>query len=283
MVSAKQLAELRSWIKRWRQADERIAFVPTMGNLHDGHLALCDRARKLADRVVVSIFVNPLQFGANEDFDQYPRTLAEDQAKLSARGVDLLFLPEDSLVYPQGKALSTQVSVPELSDQLCGAHRPGHFTGVATVVSKLLNMVQPDVAVFGEKDRQQLQIIRQMVADLFMDVQIEGAPIVREADGLAMSSRNGYLTGQEREKAPLLYQCLQQMRRDLLQGATIAQVEQSAVKMLENDGFVVDYVAICREQDLKPAQDGVDKALVLLLAANLGKTRLIDNLAVTLQ
>jgi pantoate--beta-alanine ligase len=250
-----------------------------MGNLHAGHLALVAEARRLAERVVVSIFVNPLQFGPQEDFGAYPRTLARDQELLAGAGTDLLFAPSVEVVYPRGQADQTRVEVPGISDILCGASRPGHFVGVATVVCKLFNMVQPDLAVFGEKDYQQLLVIRRMTLDLSLPVVIQGLATVREADGLAMSSRNGYLTAQERARAPTLYLTLQRCAEWLRQGLDIAAVEGLAGEEITAAGFGPDYVSVRRATDLGLPQVG-DRELVILAAARLGRARLIDNLRV---
>jgi pantoate--beta-alanine ligase len=266
---------LRTLIHTWKVAGERIAFVPTMGNLHAGHCQLVTAAKQHADKVVVSIFVNPTQFGAGEDFDSYPRTEAQDTEKLEAIDADVLFLPSVAEMYsPNAK---TVVSVAGLSDLYCGASRVGHFDGVATVVCKLFNMVQPDVAVFGLKDFQQLAVIRTMVNDLNMPVDIIGIDTVREASGLAMSSRNGYLTPAEHQLAPMLYQSLCTAREAIVAGLDYISVEKQALSTLQNAGFQPDYFHICRSVDLVPAQQG-DTELVLLVAAKLGKTRLIDNL-----
>lgn len=278
MDIVKTVSELRSAIKAWRQMGESVAFVPTMGNLHDGHIKLVTEAKKQANRVVVSIFVNPSQFGPGEDFDSYPRTEAEDQAKLTAAGADVLFLPAVTDMYaPDAK---TNVSVSGLSTIYCGAARPGHFDGVATVVCKLFNMVQPDVALFGRKDFQQLAVIRTMVRDLNIPVDIIGVETVREPSGLAMSSRNGYLSAQEKQIASQLYQTLCVARDAVLAGQSFAEIEQQALNALQAAGFKLkpDYFAICRSDDLAKA-DSQDKQLVILVAARLGKTRLIDNIA----
>jgi len=275
MHTVSTLADLRTTINAWKTAGERIAFVPTMGNLHAGHCRLVEVAKTKANRVVVSIFVNPTQFGIGEDFDSYPRTEELDQAKLRTLGTDLLFLPSVAEMYtPETK---TVVSVQGLSDIHCGASRVGHFDGVATVVCKLFNRVQPDVAVFGRKDFQQLAVIQTMVKDLDMPIEIIGVDTVRETDGLAMSSRNGYLTPEQRQTAPMLYQTLCQAKTEILAGYDYRIVEQHAITTLQQAGFQVDYVQICRSSDLIPAQID-DKELVLLAAAKLGKTRLIDNL-----
>lgn len=269
------VSELRDAIRAWRSAGQSVALVPTMGNLHAGHLQLVNEAQKKADRVVVSVFVNPTQFGIGEDFESYPRTEREDQQKLDAAGADLLFLPAVSEVYaPDAK---TVVSVTGLSEQYCGAFRPGHFDGVATVVCKLFNIVQPDVALFGLKDFQQLTVIRTMVRDLNIPVEIVGVETVREASGLAMSSRNGYLTAEEKTVAAKLYQALCNARDAVLAGQrSYQEIESRALLFLQESGFQPDYFSVCRMSDLKRAGED-DVELVLLTAAKLGKTRLIDN------
>lgn len=274
------LKELRAVLRGYRQQDKRIGLVPTMGNLHEGHLALVAHARQAADVVVTSIFVNPMQFGASEDLDSYPRTLQEDQDKLQAAGNTLIFAPSAEEVYPEGLANQTQVVVPDVSDGHCGASRPGHFEGVATVVTMLFNMVQPDLAVFGEKDFQQLAVIRKLTRDLFIPVEIIGAPTVREDDGLAKSSRNGYLSQDERTRAPVIHQTLQQTAGALMQGATdYAELEQQALTALTRAGLRPDYFNIANSLTLKPAQPG-DTQLTILAAAFLGTTRLIDNVSI---
>lgn len=278
MLTQTTLSELRESIARWRTGGQKIAFVPTMGNLHAGHLDLMAEARRRADRVVASIFVNPMQFGAGEDFDAYPRTLEADKSKLIDAGVDLLFAPSASIIYPKGADQQTRVEVPGISDVLCGASRPGHFVGVATVVCKLFNMVQPDLAVFGEKDFQQLMLIRRMVADLAIPIEIVGKSTVRESDGLAMSSRNGYLSVEERAKAPQLYRTLQATAAALQDGnRDYNGLEAEAEKALQDAGFRPDYYAIRRAEDLEMPQE-TEENLVILAAAYLGTTRLIDNL-----
>ncbi|MDH5229123.1 MAG: pantoate--beta-alanine ligase [Gammaproteobacteria bacterium] len=284
MITAKNPTEIRSWIKRWHAGSQRIAFVPTMGNLHEGHLALCQHAKTLAERVVVSIYVNPMQFGPNEDFAAYPRTLEADQKALTRAGVDLLFNPDDKVMYPRGKEASAQIIVPELSDILCGQSRPGHFAGVATVVAKFFNIVQADLAIFGEKDFQQLQIIRRMVADLFIPMQIEGFETQRQDDGLALSSRNSYLSDSEQQIAPLLYQTLLMTRDKIIAGTReYSRLEVEAMRQLGAAGFEPEYFSIRNVGDLKSAQADVDTDLVILVAARLGKTRLIDNIRLELQ
>jgi pantoate--beta-alanine ligase len=274
---------LRERRAAWRRAGHRVALVPTMGNLHAGHLALVQAAAARADRVVATVFVNPLQFGAGEDLGSYPRTLERDAAMLREAGCDLLFAPSEAEVYPKGRSGQTFVEVPALSEELCGASRPGHFRGVATVVAKLFNMVQPDVALFGEKDFQQLLVIRRMTADLDLPVEIVAVPTVREADGLAMSSRNGYLTPAERAIAPELHRTLVAAASRLENGAAIGEVEQAAMGRLESAGFVPDYVSVrCRSDLAHPSQEGSvppGGALVILAAARLGRARLIDNIA----
>jgi pantoate--beta-alanine ligase len=249
-----------------------------MGNLHSGHAALVTKAAQRADFVVASIFVNPLQFGANEDLDKYPRTLAADQQRLLDAGCHLLFAPTVEEMYPDGMAVQTRVSVPSLSEGLCGASRPGHFEGVATVVSKLFNMVQPDLAVFGEKDYQQLAVIRAMVRDLNMPIQIIGEPTVRAEDGLALSSRNGYLTPEQRSTAPVVYRTLKQIGEALGRGQAdfAALLEQGKANLIAA-GLRPDYLEVRHAVNLRPATFG-DRDVVILVAAYLGNTRLIDNL-----
>lgn len=270
------VAELRHALKAWRLAGQRIALVPTMGNLHAGHLALVTAAQQQADRVVVSIFVNPTQFGVGEDFDSYPRTEHEDRQKLNAVGADLLFQPAASEVYSTDA--KTIVSVANLSACYCGAARPGHFDGVATIVCKLFNMVQPDIALFGLKDFQQLTVIRTLVRDLNIPVDIVGVATVRESSGLAMSSRNGYLTEQEKIVAAKLYQSLSIARDAILAGQQpYREIERQALLFLQQSGFQPDYFSVCSARDLKKAGEE-DNELVLLVAARLHKTRLIDNI-----
>ncbi len=276
------ISELRQQRRAWVLAGERVAFVPTMGNLHAGHIKLVTEARRVAERVVVSIFVNPLQFEANEDLDAYPHTPEADQAKLREAGADLLFLPVEAEVYPNGREGVTHVEVPGISDILCGASRPGHFRGVATVVAKLFNMVQPELALFGEKDFQQLSVLRCMVRDLNIPLEVIGVPTEREADGLAMSSRNGYLTEEERAVAPALYQALSAVAGKLYVGRhDFATIEAEAAAQLEAKGLRPDYISIRHAVDLEPAEAG-HKQLVVLAAAYLGRARLIDNLLISL-
>jgi pantoate--beta-alanine ligase len=282
MITEHSVAGLRQRIKRWRDIQQRVALVPTMGNLHAGHLALVKHARRHAERVVVSIFVNPMQFGPKEDFGAYPRTPDADRLQLAAGGADLLFMPEVDEVYPAGVDAVTRVEVPGLSGVLDGASRPGHFTGVATVVTKLFNMVQPDVAIFGEKDYQQLLVIRRMAADLCLPIEIVGHATVRESDGLAMSSRNQYLTRSERGQAPLLQHVLQETAAALRGGSRdFAALQRQAVQRLDAGGFRSDYVEIRQADTLAPVAEG-DQRFIVLGAAWLGKARLIDNVAVDL-
>lgn len=269
---------LRARVAGWRAAGERIVLVPTMGALHAGHLALMAEARALGDRVVASIFVNPTQFGPNEDFSRYPRDLEADLALLAEAGVDVAYLPGIETMYPPG--FSTRIEVGELSEGLCGAFRPGHFSGVATVVTKLVNQVGPDVALFGEKDYQQLQVITRAMRDLDIAVEIRGAPTSREADGLALSSRNRYLTPQERAIAPRLQGVLARSAEVLAAGGPAAGLVQDAIAELEAAGFTpVQYLALCDAETLAPVER-VTRPARLLAAAYLGRTRLIDNVAV---
>ncbi len=272
------IGELRQQLHHWRMAGERIVFVPTMGNLHRGHLRLVEQARDHGQRVVVSIFVNPMQFNDKDDFAAYPNTLVQDCAKLTEAGVDALFLPSVEVIYPDGYQQSSQVVVPGLSDILCGEHRPGHFIGVTTVVAKLFNIVLPDVALFGEKDFQQLMIIRRMVDELYFPVEIVGVATARESDGLAMSSRNGYLNAEERQQAPLLYRVLEQAKSQLLLGSESSLViETQAIQALQEGGFIPEYFSVRSRKDLSKAE-GNAQDLVIVAAAWLGRARLIDNI-----
>ena len=271
------LAALRERVRGWKRAGLRVGFVPTMGNLHAGHYSLVTLARRHADRVVSSVFVNPTQFGPNEDFTRYPRTPDADTAGLAAAGCDALWLPDVESMYPFGVELAAKVQVPGVSAVLEGAFRPGHFDGVCTVVSRLFNQVLPDVAVFGNKDYQQLAVIRQMVADLQFPIDIIGGEIVREANGLAMSSRNQYLSDVERATAAAIHRTLLAMRAGILAGMPRVRVEAEANAALRDAGFVPDYAAVRRPDFSEPA-DGEGGARVALIAARLGRTRLIDNL-----
>ena len=275
--TARTVSDLRARLAKWRKVGESVALVPTMGALHEGHLSLVELAKSKADHVVVSIFVNPIQFGPREDFNLYPRDEAGDLVKLAKAGADLVFAPEVAEMYPQG--FSTQVRVGDLTEDLCGAARPNHFDGVATVVAKLLLQCAPDLAVFGEKDYQQLLVIRRLVRDLNVPVEIVPGPIVREKDGLALSSRNAYLSPSERKTAPLLYQTISAVAADLAQGRGCDDAVVAARFKLDAAGFRVDYVAVRDPDTLKPLSGPVKRARVLA-AAYLGKTRLIDNVPV---
>lgn len=278
MHTVSTAAELRARIAEWRRAGSRVAFVPTMGNLHNGHFSLVSLARTRADRVVASVFVNPTQFGPREDFASYPRTLVQDQAGLAGHGCDLLFAPEATEIYPFGATQTVRVEVPGLSDILDGAARPGHFVGVATVVTKLFNLVQPDIAVFGQKDFQQLLVIQRMSKDLRVPIEIVGAPTQREPNGLAMSSRNQYLTTEERERASIIYRTLVRMREALQGGAAHAQIQSHAHAELEAAGLLPDYAVLRRAEDLSQPDPAERRGLIALIAARLGRARLIDNL-----
>ncbi len=265
-----------------RANGQTIAFVPTMGNLHEGHLNLVRKARKLCDIVVVSIFVNPLQFGPNEDLDSYPRTLAADKEKLFAEGVQMLYAPVAEEIYPQGMAAQTLVHVPDLGDTLCGSSRPGHFDGVTTIVNKLFNIVRPDVAVFGEKDFQQLSIVRRMARDLCMPLKIVGVETSRDEDGLARSSRNGFLTAEQRRIAPILHQTLNSCREAIACGFdNFLQLESHARMQLLQAGFEPDYFAIRDASSLQAVTEDTEE-IAILAAARLGTTRLIDNVRLAL-
>ncbi|MDO6563916.1 pantoate--beta-alanine ligase [Amphritea sp. 1_MG-2023] len=282
MKTIHSIAELRETLGAERRAGKRIGFVPTMGNLHTGHIQLIHQANNNADITVASIFVNPLQFGENEDLDAYPRTLEADQEKLELANCDYLFAPTIKEIYPNGQVIQTQIEVPGISDMHCGATRPGHFRGVATVVCKLFGIVQPDVAIFGEKDFQQLLVIRRMAEDLFLPVEIQGSPIVRAQSNLALSSRNAYLTAEELAIAPILNQTIRTTidqiaagRRDYL------TLQEEAQVALEQAGFKRDYYCISKRDNLHQA-DSNDTELVLIAAAYLGKARLIDNMMLDL-
>lgn len=288
MQQVTEISKLRAILKTWRREGQSVAFVPTMGNLHAGHLKLIETARAFSDRVVVSIFVNPLQFSPGEDFENYPRTLDEDNRKLSQAAVDVLFAPSVDIVYPMGlpnsknrnRPIATQVSVPGLNRILCGAFRPGHFDGVTTVVAKLFNLVQPDMAVFGKKDYQQWVLIQRMVEDLNFPVKILGVDTVREPGGLALSSRNQYLSEDEKNIAPLLYRTLSEVVDAIRQGRTdYAHLQSEAMVRLERAGFQPEYVEIRHADDLSVAKVG-NRKLVVLAAARLEGARLIDNLEI---
>ena len=274
--------QLRSAVSRDRSKGKTIAFVPTMGNLHEGHIQLVRKARQVADIVVVSIFVNPLQFGANEDLSNYPRTLAADKEKLFAEGINYLLFPDVEEIYPHGIDQQTLVVVPDLSDTLCGANRPGHFAGVATVVNKLFQIVQPDIAIFGKKDFQQLAIIEKMVQDLCMPIEVLGVETARDVDGLALSSRNGYLTDEERSIAPALHQILLDCRKAIACGFdSYQELESHCIEALKSAGFQPDYFSVRDAATLREVTHSTEQ-IVILAAAQLGKPRLIDNVTLTL-
>jgi pantoate--beta-alanine ligase len=274
------IAAVRERVQRWRREGLRVAFVPTMGNLHPGHVSLIEAARRHGERFVASIFVNPMQFGPNEDWAQYPRTPREDERMLAGAGCSLMFMPDVAEIYPHGSERATRIEVPQLSRILDGEFRPGHFEGVSTIVAKLFHIVEPDVAIFGEKDYQQLTVIRRMVADLCMPVEIVGAPTMRDADGLAMSSRNRYLTPAERALAPRIFETLQTAANRVRTGdADFASIERAGFATLESAGFRPDYFSVRKAEDLSPATPQAHE-LVILTAARIGKARLIDNVQV---
>ena len=281
MLTLQTREELAAQLAEWRHEGDHIALVPTMGNLHKGHIELVRRAREHAERVLVSIYVNPTQFGANEDFDEYPRTLERDMRRLKSAGADAAFVPDDETMYPFGIEKATIVSVPGLTEHFCGASRPGHFDGVTTVVARLFAMIAPDVAVFGQKDYQQQLVIRHMTADLSLPVRIITVPTVREDDGLALSSRNSYLTDEERAVAPALYAALTTIGDELQTGKrNFSELEQAASQQLAAAGFEPEYVAIRRAENLEMPDRDCDE-LVILAAGRLGKARLLDNIVVT--
>ncbi len=271
------VAELREQVTQWKRQGLRVGFVPTMGNLHAGHFALVELAKQHSDKVIASIFVNPTQFGPNEDYARYPRTESNDINGLFEHGCEGIFLPSADEMYPFGIKNYVQMHVPGITDILCGAYRPGHFNGVATVVARLFNMVQPDCAVFGRKDYQQLQVVRYMAREMSFPVEIISAPTLREASGLAMSSRNQYLSAEERVIASSIYQTLLEMKHAYITGKPLEHIEQEAHAKLENAGFEVDYIDIL-SAELGKASRARNSARVALIAARLGRTRLIDNL-----
>lgn len=281
MITVHSVKELRAQVKAARSHGHSIGFVPTMGNLHDGHISLVNQAKARTDFVVASIFVNPLQFNDKSDLERYPRTLAADQALLQAAKCDLLFAPDVDEMYPAGQSEQSTVHVPVVSEGLCGGSRPGHFDGVSTVVTKLFNMVQADLAFFGQKDFQQVAVIRKMVADLNLPIQIVSVPTMRANDGLALSSRNGYLTVEERALAPALYQTLNEIAADFRAQKDLNASLEAARLRLNQHGFNTDYLEVRRSQDLTPATLA-DTQIVILGAAFLGKARLIDNLELVL-
>ncbi|MBB5207007.1 pantoate--beta-alanine ligase [Chiayiivirga flava] len=278
MRIVERVEDLREAVRGWRRQGESIGFVPTMGNLHAGHHALVDAAKRRCARVVASVFVNPTQFGPNEDYARYPRTPDDDEAGLRAHACDLLFRPGVAEMYPFGTAACVRVHVPGLTDELDGAARPGHFDGVATVVLRLFNMVQPDLAAFGAKDFQQLQVIRYLVRELSLPVEILPLPTQRDHDGLALSSRNRFLDAQARAAAPAIHATLQRMREAWRAGRAVPAIEADAVAALRGSGFAPDYAAIRRAADLAPPRADERRGLVALIAARIGGTRLIDNL-----
>jgi len=280
MLICRTFAEIRDAVGEWRRSGESVVFVPTLGNLHDGHLQLVELGARHGNRVVVSIFVNQLQFGRNEDYALYPRTLDADVEKLRSVGASALFCPSDAEVYPNGIEQQTTVTVPTMTDILCGATRPGHFTGVTTIVTKLFNIVQPDKAVFGIKDFQQLAVVRRMVQDLCLPIEIIEAPVARADDGLALSSRNGYLNARERAIAPALYRTLLGVREAIAAGERdYALLEARAHLGLLEAGMRPDYFSVRAAKTLEPASPE-DRDLAILAAAWLGRTRLIDNVTI---
>ena len=282
MDQTTDITELRQYVQHWKDHGQSIAFIPTMGNLHAGHIALIEKGQSLCDHALCSIFVNPMQFGPNEDFNHYPRTLDGDIEQLEASGCDLLYLPTASDLYPQGLDNISQVQVTDLTADYEGAHRPGHFAGVATVVLKLFNIVKPDISVFGKKDFQQYRVISKMVEDLNLDVQIIGQETTREASGLAISSRNQYLDEAQTSQAALIYQLLQQSAQLINAGERdFKLIEEQALTALDQAGFKTDYFSICNAETLAPASEG-DRDLVILVTAAIGPTRLLDNIEVSL-
>ena len=282
MYQATSFIELRQYVQRWKEHGQSIAFIPTMGNLHAGHMSLIEKGQSLCDRSICSIFVNPMQFGPNEDWDHYPRTLESDIDLLETSGCDLVYLPAASELYPDGLDKISQVQVTDLTENYEGAHRPGHFTGVATVVLKLFNIVKPDVSVFGKKDYQQYRVISKMVEDLNLEVQIIGQETTREASGLATSSRNQYLDQAQTETAAMIYQLLQQTAQKIGQGERdFEMLQQSAIDTLDGAGFKTDYFCICNAETLLAATAD-DREIVILVTAAMGPTRLLDNIEVSL-
>ena len=282
MEQANSVTELRHYVQHWKDHGQSIAFIPTMGNLHAGHLSLIEKGQSLCDRSICSIFVNPMQFGPNEDWDHYPRTLQRDIELLEGVGCDLVYLPTASELYPEGLDKISHVDVTDLTDRYEGAHRPGHFTGVATVVLKLFNIVRPDVSVFGKKDYQQYRVILKMVRDFNLDVSIVGQETTRDESGLAISSRNQYLDAAQAEKAALIYRTLQSVARQIEGGARdFAAIERQAIATLDGAGFKTDYFAVCNAETLSPATAD-DRDLVILVTAALAATRLLDNIEISL-
>jgi pantoate--beta-alanine ligase len=282
MNQANSVSELRQYIQHWKDHQQSIAFIPTMGNLHQGHLSLIEKGQSLCDRSICSIFVNPMQFGPNEDFNHYPRTLDEDIELLESVACDLVYMPTASELYPQGLGKISQIIVTDLTETFEGAHRPGHFTGVATIVAKLFNIVRPDISVFGKKDYQQYCVIKKMAQDLNLDVEIIGQETTREPSGLATSTRNQYLNEEQKLKAALIYRTLQEASDKIIGGQKkFAVVEKQAIDSLSQAGFDTDYFNVCNADTLKPATSG-DKKLVILVTTRLGDTRLLDNIEIDL-
>ncbi len=282
MDQANSISELRQYVQHWKDHKQSIAFVPTMGNLHQGHMSLIEKGMSLCDRSICSIFVNPMQFGPNEDFNHYPRTLDQDIALLESVGCDLAYMPTASELYPQGLENISQIIVTDLTETYEGAHRSGHFTGVATIVAKLFNIVKPDISVFGKKDYQQYCVIKKMTQDLNLDVEIIGQETAREPSGLATSSRNQYLNEEQESKAGLIYATLQQAADKILKGENnFALIEKQALEQLQQAGFDTDYFNICNADTLKPATSE-DRKLVILVTTRLGNTRLLDNIEIDL-
>jgi pantoate--beta-alanine ligase len=282
MNQANSVSELRQYIQHWKDHQQSIAFIPTMGNLHPGHLSLIEKGQSLCDRSICSIFVNPMQFGPNEDFNHYPRTLAQDIELLESVACDLVYMPTASELYPQGLESISQIIVTDLTGTFEGAHRPGHFTGVATIVAKLFNIVRPDISVFGKKDYQQYCVIKKMTQDLNLGVEIIGQETSREPSGLAISSRNRYLNEEQKMKAALIFETLQDASDKIVRGEkNFASVEKQAIDKLSQAGFDTDYFNVCNADTLKPATTR-DKKLVILVTTRLGDTRLLDNIEIDL-
>jgi pantoate--beta-alanine ligase len=282
MDQANSISELQQYVQHWKDHKQSIAFIPTMGNLHQGHLSLIEKGQSLCDRSICSIFVNPMQFGPNEDFNHYPRTLTRDLELLESISCDLVYMPTASELYPQGLENISQVVVTDLTDTFEGAHRPGHFTGVATIVAKLFNIVKPDISVFGKKDFQQYCVINKMTQDLNLDVEIIGQETTRESSGLATSSRNQYLNDDQTARGALIYQTLLDASKRIREGETdFTSLEQQYIEQLSQAGFEIDYFSVCNAETLKPATTG-DKKLVILVTARLGETRLLDNIEIDL-
>jgi len=282
MDQANSISELRQYVQHWKDHKQSIAFIPTMGNLHQGHMSLIEKGQSLCDRSICSIFVNPMQFGPNEDFNHYPRTLDRDIELLESIACDLVYMPTASELYPQGLDNISQIIVTDLTETFEGAHRPGHFTGVATIVAKLFNIVKPDISVFGKKDYQQYCVIRKMTQDLNLDVEIIGQETSRELSGLATSSRNQYLNQEQESQAALIYQTLQDASARIISGErNYDLIQEEAIECLDQAGFATEYFAVCNADTLKPAGTD-DKLLVILVTARLGDTRLLDNIEIDL-